>query len=179
MHQHIHNTKSNQVLLKGIFEATEVLTPTTFIILDKELPPELELTDNFEAAKDLFDQGMAWLERLQTVGNGILKGDADKVLGGIKEVLNKHMVDQTMYLYLVDELTGKAVRGDGYPITITTPSELVHKLLPVMQIGIRAMSLYNGVGGIARMFGAPVPSLSTALLKNAQLSVETLKQARP
>ena len=29
------------MLLKGIFEATEVKTPTTFIILDNQLPPEL------------------------------------------------------------------------------------------------------------------------------------------
>ena len=169
---------TRKALMKGIFEATEVKTPTTFIILDKELPPELKLTDNSKAAMDLFDQGMTWLERLQTVGEGILTGNSDKVFGGIKAVLNKHMVGKTMYFYLVDELTGKAVRGGSYPIVITTPSDIVHKLLPVMQIGIRAMSLYNGVGGIARMFGAPVPSLSEPLLKGFQSSVDMLKQAR-
>ena len=67
------------MLLKGIFEATEVQTPTTFIILDKKLPPEAELTNDLEAVKDLFNQGMTWLERLQTVGEGIMgiiDGDA-------------------------------------------------------------------------------------------------------
>ena len=162
------NNKSSQVLLKGIFEATEVLTPTTFIILDKELPQELELTDNSKASMDLFNQGMTWLERLS---------NPDMVLGGIKDALDKHMVDKTMYFYLVDELTGLPVRAEGYPIVITTPAEIVHKLLPVMQIGIRAMSLYNGVGGIARMFGAPVLTLPASLLKGAQTSVEMLKQA--
>eukprot|EP00964_Phaeocystis_antarctica_P114301 scaffold78284_cov69-Phaeocystis_antarctica.AAC.1 len=83
---------TRKALMKGIFDATEVKTPTTFIILDKELPPELKLTDNSKAAMDLFDQGMTWLERLQTVGEGILTGNSDKVFGGIKAVLNKHMV---------------------------------------------------------------------------------------
>lgn len=167
------------MLLKGIFEATEVQTPTTFIILNKKLPPEAELTiNNLEAVKDLFDQGTTWLERLQTVGEGMIEGNADKVLGKIKEVLNKHMTEETMYFYLVDELTGKAVRGEGYPIVIKTPSELVHTLLPVMQVGMRAMSLYHGVGGIARMFGVPVPLLSEDMRKLAQASVEMLKQAR-
>ena len=77
--------KPTQVLLKGIFEATEVKTPTTFIILDEELQPELsaveqeqllvslkeddsgiELTGDAKVAKGRFDKGMTWLKRLQT-----------------------------------------------------------------------------------------------------------------
>ena len=78
----------------------------------------------------------------------------------------------------MDELTGLPVLGNGYPIVITTPSDIVHKLLPVMQVGMRAMSLYNGVGGIARIFGAPVPSVPEDWRKGAQSSVEMLKQVR-
>ena len=168
-----------QVLLKSIFEATEVNTPTTFIILNQELPSEAKITDDLKAATDFFDQGIAWLERLQTVGEAIINGDStDTVFGTIKDVVNKRLTAKTMYFYLVDELTGKVVRGPGYPIKITTPSELVHKLLPVMQVGMRAMSLYNGVGGIARMFGVPLPSVPEHARKTAQLSVEVLKQAR-
>ena len=88
------------------------------------------------------------------------------------------MTKEKMYLYLVDELTGLPVRGAGYPIEITTPSEIVHKLLPVMQVGMRAMSLYNGVAGVARMVGYPVPSVPLAWRKGAQSSVEMLKQVR-
>ena len=76
----------------------------------------------------------------------------------------------------MDELTGLPVLGNGYPIVITTPSDIVHKLLPVMQVGMRAMSLYNGVAGVARMFGAPVPSMSEDWSKGAQSLVEMLKQ---
>ena len=94
------------MLLKGIFEATEVKTPTTFIILDEVLPPELgaeeqeqlfvsfqedgsgfELTGDAKAAKERFDKAKTWLERLQTFGDGVIEGDPTKVFGKIKEVL--------------------------------------------------------------------------------------------
>ena len=83
-----------------------------------------------------------------------------------------------MYLYLVDELTGLPVLGAGYPIVITTPPEIVHKLLPAMQVGMHAMSLFNGVAGIAQMVGYPFPKVPEEWRKGAQSSVEMLKQVR-
>ena len=172
-------------------------TPTTFIILDEVLPLELgaeeqdqlmlllkddgsgfKLTGDAKAAKERFDKGMAWLKRLQTFGEGVIENNPNKVFGKIKEVFGELMTKETMYLYLVDELTGLPVRGDGYPIPITTPSEIVHKLLPVMQVGMRAMSLYNGVAGVAQMVGYPAPKVSEEWRKDAQSSVEMLKQVR-
>ena len=69
-------------------------------------------------------------------------------------------------------------RDTPIPIQITKPSEVVPKLLPLMQVGMRAMSLYNGAEGIARMFGAPLPSVPTEWRKGAQDSIELLKQQR-
>ena len=185
------------MLLKGIFEATEVLMPTTFIILDEELQSELgaeeqdqllvslkedgsgiELTGDAKVAKEQFDKATTWLKRLQTFGEGVIENNPSKVFGKIKEVLGELMTKEKMYLYLVDELTGLPVRGDGYPIVITTPAEIVHKLLPVMQVGMRAMSLYNGVAGVAQMVGYPAPKVSEEWRKGAQSSVEMLKQVR-
>jgi hypothetical protein len=189
------------VLLKGIFEATEVLMPTTFIILDEELSAEepelsaaeqdqlmqlplkedgsgIELTGNLKAAKERLDKAKTWLERLQTFGEGVIEGSPTKVFGKIKEVLGELMTKETMYFYLIDELTGLPVRGDGYPIVIATPADIVHKLLPVMQVGMHAMSLYNGVAGVARMVGYPVPKVPEEWRKGAQTSVEMLKQVR-
>ena len=83
-----------------------------------------------------------------------------------------------MWFYLVDELTGEPVRStDGvYPIRITKPSELVGKLLPVMQVGLHAASLVNGVSGVVRLFGYPFPSVPEKLREGAERSVEVLKQ---
>ena len=190
-----------QVLLRGIFEATEVLMPTTFIILDEVLSPEepklseeeqgqlvqlslkddgtgIELTGSLKTAKERLDKAKTWLKRLQTFGEGVTENNPSKVFGEIKKVLGDLMTKEKMYLYLVDELTGLPVLGDGYPIVITTPSEIVHKLLPMMQVGMRAMSLYNGVAGVAQMVGYPFPKVSEEWRKGAQSSVEMLKQVR-
>ena len=101
---------------------------------------------------------------------------------------DKVLVDKTMYLYLIDELTlkpvgpvidaltRKPVKGSIYPIEITTPSKVVPKLLPVMWVGMRAMSLYHGAAGIARMCGAPLPVMPVGSLKEVKKLVELLKQ---
>ena len=186
-----------KVLLKGIFEATEVKTPTTFIILDEMLSAEepelskgeleqlfslkedgsgIELAGNLKVAKERFDKAEIWLERLKTFGEGFVDNNPTQVFGKIKEVFGELMTKESMYFYLVDELTGLPVRGNGYPIKITTPAEMVSKLLPMMQVGMHAMSLYNGVAGVAQMVGYPAPKVPEAWRKGAQSSVEMLKQ---
>ena len=186
-----------KVLLKGIFEATEVKTPTTFIILDEMLSAEepelskgeleqlfslkedgsgIELAGNLKVAKERLDKAKIWLERLKTFGEGFVDNNPTKVFEKIEEVFGELMTKETMYFYLVDELTGLPVLGNGYPIKITTPAEMVSKLLPVMHVGMRAMSLYNGVAGVAQMVGYPAPKVPEAWRKGAQSSVEMLKQ---
>ena len=175
--------------------------PTTFIILDEVLSPEepklseeeqgqlvqlslnedgtgIELTGSLKTAKERLDKAKTWLKRLQTFGEGVTENNPSKVFGEIKKILGDLMTKEKMYLYLVDELTGLPVLGDGYPIVITTPSEIVHKLLPAMQVGMHAMSLFNGVAGIAQMVGYPFPKVPEEWRKGAQSSVEMLKQVR-
>jgi len=79
--------------------------------------------------------------------------------------LNSKIYDKPVYLYLVDELTGMPMDGDSdqptYPIEITSPKEKLRELVPLMCLGITAMSLVSNGGGLARMFGIPVPKLSS------------------
>jgi serine/threonine protein kinase len=81
--------RTRDVLLKGIFEATEVSTPTVFIVLKEELPSKedeqqmltLELKEDgsgFEGGGELitlaekrFEEGKTWLDRLKTFGEGV------------------------------------------------------------------------------------------------------------
>ena len=100
-------------MLKGIFDATEVLMPTTFIILDEVLPLELsaeeqdqlmpslkengsgsELTGEGKVAKEQFDEAMTWLGRLQTIGEGVNENNPSKVFGKIKKVLGDLMTKE-------------------------------------------------------------------------------------
>ena len=123
-----------------------------------------------------FKTGMKWVDRLKTIGAGLAAGDVSDAFKTIKEGLDDLMTGKTMYLYLIDELTGLPVRADGYPIKITEPSEIVHKLLPLMQVGLRAMSILNGAAGIAQMVGYPVPKVPKAWAKGARDSVDLLKK---
>ena len=88
-----------RVLLRGIFEATEVDIPTTFVILSEMLPEnyetekkkmmKLELKDNgsgfkavgdladaVETAKTRYEKGMELVDRLLTFIDGIKRGDS-------------------------------------------------------------------------------------------------------
>ena len=120
---------------------------------------------------------MKWVNRLKIIGSKLAAAEVGKAFETIKEGLGDLVTGETMYLYLIDELTGLPVRAEGYPIEITKPSEIVPKLLPVMQVGLRAMSILNGAAGIARMVGYPAPSVPEEWRTGAQSSVEMLKQA--
>jgi len=205
--------RTREVLMKGIFEATEVSKPTTFIVLNEELPeptseeekkqlmheiaedgsgvtvtggpasvtftedgPRFEAKGKCKEYVDKFNTGMKWVHRVKTIGSNVAAGKVGDAFGTIREGLGNLVTGETMYLYLVDELTCEPVRAEGYPIVITKPSEIVPKLLPVMQVGLRAMSIYNGAGGIARLFGYPVPKVPEPWATGARESVELLKQ---
>eukprot|EP00577_Skeletonema_sp_RCC1716_P003979 CAMPEP_0113435840 /NCGR_PEP_ID=MMETSP0013_2-20120614/36498_1 /TAXON_ID=2843 ORGANISM="Skeletonema costatum, Strain 1716" /NCGR_SAMPLE_ID=MMETSP0013_2 /ASSEMBLY_ACC=CAM_ASM_000158 /LENGTH=1647 /DNA_ID=CAMNT_0000326257 /DNA_START=200 /DNA_END=5140 /DNA_ORIENTATION=+ /assembly_acc=CAM_ASM_000158 len=199
--------RTRHVLLKGIFEATEVRTPTTFIVLNSKLPPEpsdgdkekildfvtkddgsgvsvqtkhASLTVSAEGAdlklegdlKEHYDRvqgGIKWVKRIKRIGSKVAAGEIGTAFQIIKEeIIKENLVGNEMYLYLIDELTGEPVRAEGWPIVITTPSELVPYLLPLMLVGMRAMSIYNGTAGMARLFGYPLPKVPKAWSKGAQ-----------
>ena len=138
--------------------------------------PRFEAMGRCKEYVEKFNTGMKWVHRLKTIGSKVAAGKVGDAFETIKEGLGDLVKGETMYLYLVDELTCEPVRAEGYPIVITTPSEIVPKLLPVMQVGLRAMSIYNGAGGIARLFGYPVPKVPESWATGARESVELLKQ---
>ena len=206
--------RTRHVLLKGIFEATEVRTPTAFIILNDELPPEpsdgdkekmLDFVTNEDGSgvrvetkhasvtfsaegvdiglegdlKEHYDRvqdGIKWAKAIKNICTNCAAGNIDEAFDNIKDGIKDLIVGNEMYLYLIDELTGDPVQADGWPIKITEPSKFVHELLPLMLVGMRAMSIYNGIAGMARLFGYPLPKVPKAWSKGAQESVELLKQ---
>eukprot|EP00966_Prymnesium_polylepis_P309611 7153603-Prymnesium_polylepis.1 len=67
---------------------------------------------------------MKWVNRLKDISSELAEGKVGGVFETIKKGLGDLVKEGEMYLYLVDELTGEPIRGEGYPIVITTPSEL-------------------------------------------------------
>eukprot|EP00984_Skeletonema_dohrnii_P009005 scaffold3377_cov69-Skeletonema_dohrnii-CCMP3373.AAC.1 len=206
--------RTRRVLLKGIFEATEVRTPTTFIILNNKLPPEpsdvdknkilkiiakedgsgvcakteyatftateegvgIDLEGDLKEYRDKVEDGIKWAKAIKNIGTNFAAGNIDEAFVNIKDGIKDLIVGNEMYLYLIDDLTGDPVQAEGWPLVITTPSDVVPKLLPLMQLGMIGLSFYNGTAGLVRMFGYPAPKVPKEWSKGAQETVELLKQ---
>jgi len=186
--------RSEEVLRKAVFESTEILTPTCFVILPHKLDDHIsENAERENAEMQQHLQGIAEEALCFTEGDGggedeeggeeegglqeSQKGSSKSAIGRaqrklilVKKKMDKWLdskiYDKPVYLYLVDELTGMPMDGDSdqptYPIVIRTPKEKLRELVPLMCLGITAMSLVSHGGGLARMFGIPVPKLSSA-----------------
>ena len=53
--------------------------------------------------------------------------------------MDKMLDSQTMYLYLVDEVTGDPIVQAPCPTKITKQGQKAKKLLPYMKFGLKAM----------------------------------------
>ena len=194
--------RSEEVLRKAVFEATEIHTPTCFIILPHKLSDHGDLTEiaeqeNAEMQEHLLgiaEEALHTTEEEECGGLGVdgeeepAVTDCASQTGRPKSMITKaqrkamlvknkinqwlsskiYDTDKTVYLYLVDELTGMPVLCDGdrqtYPIEIRSPKERLRELVPLMCLGITAMSMVSNGASIANMFGIPAPTLS----KNAK-----------
>jgi hypothetical protein len=132
---------TRQTLIRAVFEATEVETPTAFIVLEDKLPDETEeqklleigLKDDgsgfkvegkakefYESAQKRFDKGIEWVNRLKTMAEDVedvARWDLDTIFGKMQAGIKEFIHDRKLYFYLVDELTGKPVRGTEFEIT--------------------------------------------------------------
>lgn len=187
--------RARDVLLFGLFESTNDYTPTSFVILKEKLPEYAHGQEQSpRAAKERLDEGMRWVNSFESLGpcvRGALAGDV-RAIGQFWGKIHGMFEGDYMYMYFVDELTGEPVsvvqcdddddvKAKGqYPIEITTRSDLVPKMLPLMQLTMRSMALYHGVAGIARMFGSTQPTsfLSEDVRKVAQAKINELKSER-
>lgn len=212
--------KTEQVLLRGIFEASECVIPTCFVILNQRLsPPEIEVEADQEtiADADVSDTSTdanvktgaissaaadsaattagRWFDKLCDVTSSLL--DAAENPGALMRdrVLESLLTEETLYFYLVDEVTMQPILtaggsdnsddtdtdsdGNVYPIEIKKyhQTSLVSKLLPLMQVSLKALALVNSVAGLARCLGYPAPCISADVLERGEGLVSNLTQS--
>eukprot|EP01048_Picozoa_sp_COSAG05_P010783 COSAG05_NODE_972_length_6361_cov_24.297189_1_plen_474_part_10 len=75
-------------------------------------------------------------------------------LANAKKAIDVFSGGKAVTLYLVDQYSGDPV-GKGY--TIDTPGEVLPRILPLMETGLKVMKAAQGVGKLGRMFGLPTP----------------------
>ena len=171
-----HSTSS---ILKGMLEI-QITCPTSYVILPTKLQvadeeEEGEDADHLATAQALLDDAQAnpdyvahMIEMAQEKFN-----TADLAAQGMEKMKN-YFCDENFYLYLVNEKTGKPVAGGNYPIEIKTNSQNLDKFLPMMKMGVKAVSVVNAGMGVARMFGFPAPKVPKAIMEKAMAGIEIL-----
>lgn len=143
----LHDT--NKVLKRTIMDATEVTVPTTFIILPQKITSE--------GKKDI-------------VINGNEK-DADKIVTFIESLASTWqnvtalIGYDVVYMYLIDEYTGKPVIPDKMdeiypiPINVITDGEFLKSISPYLAIGFKFVSTANSIAGMINYLGFPTPTI--------------------
>ena len=170
--------KTEQVLLRGMFEAADVIVPSSFVIVNQKLQPDtpdLKLITDGETERK---SSLRFVKKLSVIGSAL------SVLVAVGEgkvtvnvALKEFLTNETFYLYLVDEQTMKPVvptEKGIYPIQITTPAVFIPKVLPLMKVAMKAAQLLNGAAGIARLLGYPVPLIDKAFMDMASKAVGDL-----
>jgi hypothetical protein len=132
--------KTERVLLRGMFEATEVTRPTSFIILPNKIDPEppsptssvpmlqfaedgsgIELSAAGEEVKGQLEIRKGWFNKICKLGSNVRDAIAGEGTGAlavqameeVAEFIGGHLEDGVMYLYLIDEYTGSPVIPTG------------------------------------------------------------------
>jgi serine/threonine protein kinase len=149
-------SKSTSVILEAIFEATEVETPTCFVILPVKLPSICEGDTPGDRTEEYVRSTIDYV-------GYVLDKASDCIASPFKFAANfvkDKIIESDMFLYLVDESTGKPVWIDDevYPIEIGVRSKQAKNFLPLMALGMRILASTNTAVGIITMFYPGVPS---------------------
>ena len=188
--------QSTSTILKGVFEATEVLTPTCFVILPYKLqkqPEENPTTGQIEnvlrVAGDSIEKARDFMDKLEDVEDAVnlAMEDPEKAAKGFFSHCKKRLTEKAeavfdakrqskLYFYLVDEYTGEPCDGGVYPIEITTQSELCKKAVPFMKLGMKAVSVFNGAAAISTMCGCPILPVPPKLMKMGNDAIKKMDQ---
>jgi hypothetical protein len=198
--------KTELVLLRGMFEATEVTTPTSFIITPNMIDPEgspasstplielaedgsgIELGEAGEELKGKIEKRKGWFDKVCTLGSNVSDAVSGREGGLVVQAaqeftdfVKEKLEDKEMYLYLIDEYTGNPVvpadqEDSRYPIKITEPSKNAVKLLPLMRAGLKVMSVANSAAFVGHMLGVPIPSVPKAWQEKASTAVGSLSR---
>ncbi|KAF0690482.1 Aste57867_18138 [Aphanomyces stellatus] len=172
--------QAKQDLMRGIFEATEVAIPTSFVLLPVNLATarrndddddngDDDPEDTFETITkflhdDVLDMGRSFMQALQD----------NKPIGRALKIVAP---GQPLFLYLIDEVKGEPVvpttPNSIYPIRIDTKSpdymQFMSAAMPYIQTGIRLLQGVQTISRFAACLGLPV---DTSLVRTARSKLE-------
>ncbi len=143
--------KSSQSIMKAVFEATEVTTPTCFILRPKEIEGESE-EDLVARTGGFLNKIMTSFDAVNTMAECIKDPSRENVLS-VTDIFIGHQ-RETYSLYLIDEYTGETVDP---PYEVQLNGDMIAEYLPVMTNAWRVVSTFNTAAGFAKAFFPLVP----------------------
>ncbi|KAF0726270.1 hypothetical protein AaE_009623 [Aphanomyces astaci] len=157
-------------LMRGIFQATEVTVPTSFVLL----PFNLVVHDSHdETAEDVMVKTASFLQRVVAMGEKFMQAaKANKAIGATVRLVAP---GDPLYLYLIDEVMGTPVSAGVYPIRIDTKSDeyvrFMTVAMPYIQTGFKCLNWANTAAGWLKVLG--VPSLDSDVMASVATSIES------
>ena len=171
--------QSMHAVMNAMFEIDEYDVPRSFIILPYELGAEGAVKGGksiLVISGSSLDKAQSWMEKLTSVisvvSSDVAKARKDAALR-VKEIFET-LKSEKLYLYLVDEVTGDPVMGPNYPVVIESASENTKRFLPLMTVGLKALSAANSAAGLVRCFGIPAPKLTQEVMQTATGFVDAI-----
>ena len=141
---------TERILLRAVMDSTEVTVPTTFIILPQKITSQSKEDGSNKAKQVDADQIIEFIDSLANSWKGLAS------FVGYQEV----------YLYLIDEYTGKPVIPDAndniypIPIQVNADGSLLKSISPYLATGLKFISTVSTIAGMITYLGYPVPTIS-------------------
>ncbi|ETV93652.1 serine/threonine protein kinase, variant [Aphanomyces invadans] len=171
--------KAKEDLMRGIFQATEVRVPTSFVLLPFNILEKMA-----DDAEGVLDEAANFIRQGMEMGARFM--NAVKSSKGIGSVVKLVLPGEPLYLYLIDEVLGAPVvppllpdkSKPLYPIKIETKSDeyvaFMATAMPYIQTGFKLLKGVNTVASMAKALG--VPSLDKEVLQGVQDKIEHAKK---
>jgi len=149
-------------ILRGLVES-QISCPTSYVILPERLDERGECSSSqTDFVTKMSEFGEAELDSVEAVEKSM-------------DSLKSFFTGEQFYFYLLNEYTGQPVTGGTiYPIVINKKSENLNKFLPMMKMGVKAVSVVNAGLSVAQMFGVPTPKIPPQLLNKASKTLTTM-----
>ncbi|ETV86305.1 serine/threonine protein kinase, variant 2 [Aphanomyces astaci] len=175
--------QAKEDLMRGIFQATEVRVPTSFVLLPFNILEKLADDDDDNDVEGALDEAASFIQKGLDMGAKFVK--AVKTNKAINVVVKLVTPGAPLYLYLIDEVQGAPVvppldkaSPPVYPIKIETKSDeyvaFMVTAMPYIQTGFKLLKGVNTVACMAKALG--VPSLDADVLQGVQDKIECAKK---
>ncbi|RHX99019.1 hypothetical protein DYB25_009937 [Aphanomyces astaci] len=171
---------AKQDLMRGIFEATEVAFPTSFVILPFDLTLA-QCGDDDNDPEDILRDVTSFIQKGIDMGHNFMAAVHQNK--AISRALRLVGPGEPLFLYLIDEVHGLPVvptlPGSHYPIRIETKSDeytqFMSAAMPYIQTGFRLLKGASTIASLVSCLGV-LPSLDPNVLDEMGEHIENAQK---